>query len=661
MSFYISPPGGNISLQKLTQFAVARFNFLSKVYDTGGNRLEIFDILKDTENVQDSECLIEGTVKDRLSHFILRLACCSNSDMTAFLVKAETLLFDFRFTCMTEEELCKLFKSTDYLRKGNRLKNTISSDTPLYVRQFFETLSQIKGDNLKWRTVVRQYLNGKEVCFMVPFWTVLHFVATRQTVLKNGIAHVPVCRLRETVTSLFKELLQNGIKQAADIFHTDERRIKILFKTLKVCTIIECYCIASVANIVMFYEHYRDQYPGCDMRHDLCHTEVDGVAHMFPPCMSHLHRSLRMSHRLKHHSRIQYSLFLKEAGLSVHEALMFWRKEYSQSPSNNDGCCHTWSKDEGRYTYNIRHLYGLEGSRINYRGHSCTALQESYHGPCESGGCPFSHFDSSHILELLHAEGITSAVSTDQILQLARQKLYSQACSLYFMEKIKKMQHAREPCQNVQFKCFRTDENDTHEVLHSKDCVQQYQNVKDSDSEHVRGCYHGNTECVATENFSCCCHDKGHNCGNRCCCKRLCYSEREPNVTAVISNSKSCGDAFEQACNTSNSSICSHQSSVKDEQSSATTRVPNDDLLSCICPEKLSLFNDKNITSETNYNETKSPFNPNMIKCLEKKEGSVRKSYVGNEKDMEIKRYLVFQKPVEYLEKYKLFMKEVNK
>ena len=73
--------------------------------------------------------------------------------------------------------------------------------------------------------------------------------------------------------------------------------------------------------------------------------------------------------------QIQYTLFLKELGLPVHEALMFWRKEYSVLPSNTAGCCHGWQQDERRYTYSIRHLYGLEGSRVNYRGHSCQALQ----------------------------------------------------------------------------------------------------------------------------------------------------------------------------------------------------------------------------------------------------------------------------------------------
>ena len=162
--------------------------------------------------------------------FIFRLASCCDREMSAFLVKAESLLFDFRFNCMTEEELCKLFKSLDYYRRAGK-----SSDLPGYITQFLKTMSLIKGDCCKWRTIVRQYLNGDMDCFVVPFWTVLHLVATRQVVLEHGLARVPVCKLRETVTSLFEGLTLKGIQHAAKVFKTDDQRIKILLKTIKVC------------------------------------------------------------------------------------------------------------------------------------------------------------------------------------------------------------------------------------------------------------------------------------------------------------------------------------------------------------------------------------------------------------------------------------------
>ena len=50
----------------------------------------------------------------------------------------------------------------------------------------------------------------------------------------------------------------------------------------------------------------------------------------FPPCMCHLHESLRRDHHLKHFARLQYGLFLKGIGLTLEQALAFWRAEFTK-------------------------------------------------------------------------------------------------------------------------------------------------------------------------------------------------------------------------------------------------------------------------------------------------------------------------------------------
>ena len=105
---------------------------------------------------------------------------------------------------------------------------------------------------------------------------------------------------------------------------------------------------------------------------------VDDLAKKhFPMCMRSLHESLRRDHHLKHFGRLQYGLFLKVLnyirdnrkiylhgflsmqvlGLSVDEAVTFWRKSFSRI---------TDDKFNKEYKYNIRHSYGLEGKRANY-------------------------------------------------------------------------------------------------------------------------------------------------------------------------------------------------------------------------------------------------------------------------------------------------------
>ena len=46
-------------------------------------------------------------------------------------------------------------------------------------------------------------------------------------------------------------------------------------------------------------------------------------------------------------------------GLSIDEAIAFWRKAFSRADITDD-------KFNKEYRYNIRHSYGLEGKRANY-------------------------------------------------------------------------------------------------------------------------------------------------------------------------------------------------------------------------------------------------------------------------------------------------------
>jgi DNA primase large subunit len=102
---------------------------------------------------------------------------------------------------------------------------------------------------------------------------------------------------------------------------------------------------------------------------------IDELAKLhFPLCMRMLHGSLMRDRHLKHFGRLQYGLFLKVPyfmdvanaaassrlqvlGVSIEEALIFWRKSFSKI---------TDDKFNKEYKYNIRHSYGLEGKRANY-------------------------------------------------------------------------------------------------------------------------------------------------------------------------------------------------------------------------------------------------------------------------------------------------------
>lgn len=75
-----------------------------------------------------------------------------------------------------------------------------------------------------------------------------------------------------------------------------------------------------------------------------------------PMCMRNLHESLQDKGHLRYYGRLQYNLFLKDVGIPVEEALLFWRRSF-RSISDD--------KFNKEYKYNIRYDYGFEGRRVN--------------------------------------------------------------------------------------------------------------------------------------------------------------------------------------------------------------------------------------------------------------------------------------------------------
>ena len=69
------------------------------------------------------------------------------------------------------------------------------------------------------------------------------------------------------------------------------------------------------------------------------HTFTSQLAReSFPPCMHHLHKALRRDHHLRHFGQLQYGLFLKSIGLTLEQALTFWRTEFTKKMEPDKVC-----------------------------------------------------------------------------------------------------------------------------------------------------------------------------------------------------------------------------------------------------------------------------------------------------------------------------------
>ncbi|XP_073192428.1 DNA primase large subunit isoform X2 [Lepidochelys kempii] len=145
----------------------------------------------------------------------------------------------------------------------------------------------------------------------------------------------------------------------------------------------------------------------------------------FPLCMRQLNKALRDNHHLRHGGRMQYGLFLKGIGLTLEQALQFWKSEFIKGKVDAD-------KFDKGYAYSIRHNYGKEGKRTDYTPFSCMKIilsnppsQGDYHG------CPFRHSDPELLKQKLQSYKIPPTGIT-QVLELVKGMHYQLACQKYF-------------------------------------------------------------------------------------------------------------------------------------------------------------------------------------------------------------------------------------
>jgi DNA primase large subunit len=141
--------------------------------------------------------------------------------------------------------------------------------------------------------------------------------------------------------------------------------------------------------------------------------------------MSQLHAGLMQDSKLKHWGRLQYGLFLKGAGMSMEDSLLFFQRAFAKmvSPENF----------HKQYSYNIRHMYGKEGKRASYTPYNCMKIIMGQ--PPQAGdhhGCPYRHYDDAHLGSLLAKMQIGTSAERQEILEQARKKQYQLACQRHF-------------------------------------------------------------------------------------------------------------------------------------------------------------------------------------------------------------------------------------
>ncbi|CAG8658461.1 16258_t:CDS:10, partial [Acaulospora morrowiae] len=415
LNFYTYPPLESITIDEFETFALDRLQVLKAIEGAILREKAEDQVAKHVDATIDKYIPLHSNEavlgydlpaerrKDHISHFILRLAYCRSEELRNWFLKYECILFRMRF-----------------LKEKSDIQQAFLADENLN----WPLLAKAEKDSMKNELGPFSKTNfDDETFFEVDFEKVLDLVSRRAVYLKRGKAYVPSSEQVTLVLGEFRKKLEASLLLASKAFpNLDDERIMPLLNNINKQYFGKTFTgNSTVAGKV---------------------TAEDLVEH-FPLCMQNLHKNLRANKHLRHYSRRQYNLFLKGIGLTLEEALVFWRKSFTKIDD---------AKFQKEYAYNIRHNYGMEGKRHDYAPLSCVSIIMNNHpGPGDNHGCPFRHFSEDNLRASLIDNGIRSADQINDIINLVRDKHYQVACTKYYeiARSIEKNSDDKKPMETI--------------------------------------------------------------------------------------------------------------------------------------------------------------------------------------------------------------------
>merc|ERR1719323_2361265 len=195
--------------------------------------------------------------------------------------------------------------------------------------------------------------------FKVHFTEALDLVRGRRVHVEGGFCFVPETEMLSLVAHIFRQHLAQALVYTNKILPG----------------------LNEHERIVQVVGELNSRYTGAD------YTRKEGEPSIkpemikpmaekndFPLCMRSMQATLDSTHHLKYRARLQYGLFLKGIGLSLEDAIRFFRGEFTRGHVDAD-------KFDKEYAYGIRHSVLRQGGQEGQLG----ALELHAHHQRERG------------------------------------------------------------------------------------------------------------------------------------------------------------------------------------------------------------------------------------------------------------------------------------
>lgn len=436
LSFYDHPPLEEITLEEFESWAIDRLKILIEIESCLARSkslkeieaivkpllLKFLPLTPSTSSGSEAQVLAERR-KDYYSHFTLRLVFCRTEELRKKFLKNETTLFKIRYNMLQPKEQHEFVKlnggklSWEYIsneEKLDKIESLLAASGPT-IKMVLTIESSGDANFSLSQEQLRQHIRLKENFIKLPFEKVPNLVSLRQVYLERGYAYIPSTLQVSLLSIVFSDLLSVALMktfQALPRLEEDDRLLPLLNNLSR-----------NFANIQ--YDSFGEDGANSDITATSITT--NDITKHFPLCATHLQRSLISNSHLKYGGRQQLGLFLKGIGLNVDEALKFWSFQFTKSSKMN---MDSFNKE---YKYNVRHIYGLEGGRINYKPWDCnTILLKPKPQKGEAHGCPYRDLPMDALVGNLNEMGISDQHDINGIVEDVNKHDYTVACTRVF-------------------------------------------------------------------------------------------------------------------------------------------------------------------------------------------------------------------------------------
>lgn len=434
LSFYDAPPLEEITLEEFETWAIDRLKIL----------IEIESCLARSKSLKETEAVVKPLLlqflplapttasgnaqtiaerrKDYYSHYTLRLVFCRTEELRRKFVRNESTLFKIRYNMLQPKEQHEFVQlnaaklAWEYIlteEKADKFDQLVAASGPT-IRSVLAIENSGDASFSLTSEQVRQHIRAKESFIRLPFEKVPTLVSLRQVYLERGYAFIPSTLQVSLLSVVFSDLLAHALMktfQALPRLEEDDRLLPLLNNLLR-----------NFASI-----QYDGMGEGSASDITAASVTTTEITKHYPLCATHLQRNLVLNSHLKYGGRQQLGLFLKGIGLNVDEALKFWLFQFTKlSKMNMD----SFNKE---YKYNVRHVYGLEGGRINYKPWDCnTILLKPKPQKGEYHGCPYRDLALDALVGNLNEMGITDQHDINGIVEDVNKHDYTVACTRVF-------------------------------------------------------------------------------------------------------------------------------------------------------------------------------------------------------------------------------------